>query len=98
MTVAEIVQRAETLLKSRPGYHFSSEKIAAKAEQGLVASDAVQQGDIRIVYVNATTVRKEQRVNGKWQQVAELPAGPAQLDALLVQVAAQAGQLSSFVG
>lgn len=95
MTTAEIVAKAETMLRSQPGYSYSRERVEAKAAAGLVAGDAAQQGDRRLVYVGGAALRRERRVAGVWTEEATVDATEAQMAGVLVMVAAEAGRLST---
>lgn len=98
MSTTEIAAKAEANLRSGSGYSYSAAQIAAKAELGLVEGDVVQIGDNRLVYLGGSKIERQRRVEGEWQADGVVEVTDAQLDGLLIQVAAEAGRISIRAG
>lgn len=102
MTTAEITTQAialaEKAAKQMVGYAYNAKLIEAKAAEGLAEGDAVQQGDVRIVYGGGNEVRRERRVDGEWKAETTMQGTDAQITGLLIQVACEAGRASVNVG
>jgi hypothetical protein len=95
MSTDELVQSAIKLNEST-GYVEAT--IREKIEAGLAVGDAVYSGAQRMVYLGDGRVRMDRQAGTEWTPEREIQLNDAQMEAVLVQVAAQRGRPKVQVG